>query len=554
MRSILLDAKTLWQQVTKCGPRSTRRSVGAAHLALALSFGLAAFADPAAAAPRAERARKDGAKAELPSNHPLLIVVSTGEQNLKVYGANGRVIAQAPVSTGQSGHETPHGVFSIIAKEQMHYSNLYDDAPMPWMERITWSGVALHAGNLPGYPASHGCIRLPYNFSRSLYGLTRIGTRVIVSRGDPAPRSFAHPRLFAPLPPEAALVAATPSAASAAVSLLGITPALADDIHPTATRTREQAAAERAQRLATAKAQLEAAERSRSNLDLVARTAAEEAKKTQSALQDERAEATRLEQERRKVIAEIADVKGDIADLGKRAHRADQDAEIAALAEREQALEDRLHGLDARAESARRVVADQADLVAAAAQVDDAASSRRAATAADLKQANDEVERTRTALVKKEREEANLDRPITVFVSRKTGRLHVRQGFDDLFDTPVTIAQADHPVGTHVFTAVAETAGGAALQWHVTTVQHGQASEASSARRGARKKGDETVVDGATAARASTPERVLERIEVAPDVRERIAEFIKPGSTLIVSDHGPSHETGRGTDFVILTR
>src|SRR6185312_11993 len=110
------------------------------------------------------------------------------------------------VSTGQTGYETPVGVYSVLQKQEEHYSNVYDDASMPFMQRITWSGIALHAGVLPGYPASHGCVRMPYEFAQQLFPLTRLGLRVVVAHDDVAPAAISHPLLPKPLPAgEAAL-------------------------------------------------------------------------------------------------------------------------------------------------------------------------------------------------------------------------------------------------------------------------------------------------------------------------------------------------------------
>jgi lipoprotein-anchoring transpeptidase ErfK/SrfK len=128
---------------------------------------------------------------------PLQIVVSIANQHVTLYG-NGTRVTQSPVSTGVPGRPTPTGVFSIIQKDRFHHSNLYSNAPMPYMERITWSGVALHEGPLPGYPASHGCIRLTHEFAARLWVIAKLGVRVIVARNDVAPVDFAHPRLFGP--------------------------------------------------------------------------------------------------------------------------------------------------------------------------------------------------------------------------------------------------------------------------------------------------------------------------------------------------------------------
>ena len=131
---------------------------------------------------------------------PLKLIVSIRRQRVSVWDGLHK-LAESPISSGMSGHETPTGVFSILQKNRVHFSNIYDNAPMPFMQRLTWSGVALHAGALPGYPASHGCIRLPYSFAKQLFELTRIGARVIVARDDVEPQAIAHPRLPVPLPP-----------------------------------------------------------------------------------------------------------------------------------------------------------------------------------------------------------------------------------------------------------------------------------------------------------------------------------------------------------------
>ena len=118
---------------------------------------------------------------------PVLLVVSLATQRAVVY-RNGIPIGITTVSTGRDGYRTPTGVFTILQKRIEHYSNLYNNAPMPYMQRLTWGGVALHAGNLPGYPASHGCIRLPHQFAQRLYGVTHLGMTVIVTDDPAVPR------------------------------------------------------------------------------------------------------------------------------------------------------------------------------------------------------------------------------------------------------------------------------------------------------------------------------------------------------------------------------
>src|SRR5262249_32080813 len=125
-------------------------------------------------------------------------------------------LARAAAATGRPDHPTRMGIFTVISKSRWHVSNIYSGAPMPYMQRITWSGIALHAGKLPGYPASHGCIRLPEHFATRLWALSKIGARVIIARDEVAPVAIAHPRLPAPKKPQDkpadALVAAAPAA------------------------------------------------------------------------------------------------------------------------------------------------------------------------------------------------------------------------------------------------------------------------------------------------------------------------------------------------------
>ncbi len=126
---------------------------------------------------------------------PLLIVASITEQVAYVY-RNGIRIARSSVSTGRPGHRTPTGVFTILEKEVHHTSSIYKGAEMPYMERVTWGGIALHAGDLPGYPDSHGSVRLPLEFSKLLFGVTMKGATVIIVDEHSAPAETVHPGLF----------------------------------------------------------------------------------------------------------------------------------------------------------------------------------------------------------------------------------------------------------------------------------------------------------------------------------------------------------------------
>ncbi|SCB59986.1 Putative peptidoglycan binding domain-containing protein [Rhizobium aethiopicum] len=128
----------------------------------------------------------------------LQIFVSKNKQSLVVYDGT-EVVATSKVSTGKDGHTTPSGIFSVIEKQRYHESNLYSNAPMPFMQRLTWSGIALHESNsVPRYPASHGCVRMPGAFAKMLYGMTEAGIPVIISDGELAPQPIDHPNLFQP--------------------------------------------------------------------------------------------------------------------------------------------------------------------------------------------------------------------------------------------------------------------------------------------------------------------------------------------------------------------
>ena len=135
-------------------------------------------------------------KPELSPSGPVVVLVSVPQQMMHVY-RNGILIGRSTVSTGSKGHDTPGGVFSILEKKQEHYSKKYDNAPMPNMQRLTWSGIAMHSGNLPGYAASHGCVRLPYDFSQLLFGITKSGGTVVVGDGKtPTPHLASNPGLL----------------------------------------------------------------------------------------------------------------------------------------------------------------------------------------------------------------------------------------------------------------------------------------------------------------------------------------------------------------------
>ncbi len=151
---------------------------------------------PLATKPDHSAGKAEGARQ--PSG-PHLLVVSIKSQRVALY-SNGKLVMESPVSSGMPTHPTPTGIFSIIQKNRHHRSNIYSDAPMPYMQRLTWSGIALHQGALPGRAASHGCIRLPEQFANFLWRTTKLGARVVISREDTEPYDVAHAKLFQPKP------------------------------------------------------------------------------------------------------------------------------------------------------------------------------------------------------------------------------------------------------------------------------------------------------------------------------------------------------------------
>src|SRR3981081_4239764 len=199
-------------------PKRKQTRLRPAYLAVAGLAVLIAAGDNAGARPgRSERPIESIESRS--AGEPIMAIVSLRDQRITVYDAKGWIM-RAPVSSGQKGRETPAGIFSVIQKEEDHYSNLYDDAYMPHMQRITWSGIALHGGVLPGYPASHGCVRMPFDFAARLFDATAMGIRVIVAPTDVAPVEIVHPLLFQSKPGAGTLAAARRESAKSTSTII----------------------------------------------------------------------------------------------------------------------------------------------------------------------------------------------------------------------------------------------------------------------------------------------------------------------------------------------
>jgi hypothetical protein len=401
---------------------------------------------------------KEGPK---PPAGPLIIAVSIGGQHLTVYD-NGAPIATSPVSTGMRGHLTPMGVFSVIQKDRYHHSNIYSNAPMPFMQRITWSGVAMHAGVLPGYPASHGCIRMPDSFAVRLWGMTEMGARVVVTPNDVTPYEFEHPFLvaLATIPPEPE---PTPPAA----------------VPPTpAPATFEPAPVAK---VAPADSVTHVTEGPPSGV--IEPTLAE------------------------------ASVDGSGTPLAGGAKLEPVALKMATAA---------VPALVAAAE-----VPELRPPFAAAERVPVPPVKPAAST------------KSRGA--------------ISLFVSRKEGKLFVRKGFVPVFDTPITIEHREVPFGTHVFTA-ARSADGSGLRWLAVSLMS-EARVAEPERvKGKRVVREEKPVRMSSEAQRKAAADALDRIQLTPEIIARIAPYLAPGASLLISDQGLGGETGKETDFIVVTR
>ena len=453
-------------------PKRKQTRLRLAHLAMASLIALVAAGDPAGATDRRGERAVESMESRA-AGDPLLLIVSLRSQRITIYDANGWIL-RAPVSSGQRGRETPAGIFSIIQKEADHYSNLYDDAYMPHMQRITWSGIALHGGALPGYPASHGCVRMPFDFAEQLFDMTRMGLRVIVAPTDVAPVEIVHPALSMSKPVDGAMVAARM--------------AEKDDAARKADLARLAAGAA-FRESAQAMAPVRVAE----NLKL-------------------RAEAQ---------LAAAETTLGAATSVEAR-ERAERDKAQAAA---------RIAELQAQAAAARAELQPKLDAVK---------QTREAAAIAEA---------ARIAAAEAARQVAREHEPVSVLISRKTQRLYVRQAFEPILDSPVTIQDADRPIGTHVFTAMELTGGGPDLRWTVVSMDGGRPRgevETQGRTRGGRGRDVEPMPTDPGSARAA-----LDRIVIPPDVLDRIAGM-GPRSSVIVTDEGLSSETGTGTDFVVL--
>jgi hypothetical protein len=390
---------------------------------------------------------------------PLILAISIDKQILKIYDANG-FFAGTPVSTGMRGHPTPMGVFSVIQKHKYHRSNIYSGAPMPYMQRITWSGVAVHAGVLPGYPASHGCIRMPMNFAVKMWGWTRMGARVVITPGELSPASFSHPLL------------------------------------------------------ATHKTAPLAAAGSENKIEAAVTTKSDKAATAAAAVPDA-AEAS-------------LELKSTIGHESTRTHTADAGNALSGPRSLTAIDAPAVSGLEAAADAVRAIAEVKKDET----RPWDAAKAPKPEAAA-----------------------AKRNGPIAVFVSKKDGKLYVRQNFAPLFDVAVTIAPGDRPLGTHIFTAQTDKDDANRLHWSLVSMPVMARQPRLDDEPGSRRRKSTGAVEVSPAPSPDSAAEALDRLTIPADARARINEMLSTGSSIIVSDQAVNTgETGEGTDFIIPLR
>jgi hypothetical protein len=363
-----------------------------------------------AAAKQARPATPTEATAPRDAGEPIMAIVSIKTQQVTFYDADGWIL-RAPVSTGITGRETPAGVFAVIEKDKDHHSTLYDDAWMPNMQRITWNGLALHGGPLPGYAASHGCVRMPFDFAEKLFDKTRIGMRVIISPNDAAPVEFSHPALFVP---NGKAVAAAPARAEMLASEAEEAAKMADEA--------KKAAATAARETASHTASLRKLEwlKTRADAELAF------ADKTLAAAKTDQAKA-RAEEQKQKAALKAEEV-GTQLDTAK---------------------------ADAKP------------------KLDSAAAAKDAAKAAQTKKA-DTAKAANEAKLALEPVSVYISRAMQkLYVRRNTHKQWPDGGevFDATMEVPVTIRNPDKRIGTHVFTAMARNDAG--LRWTAVTIDNG---------------------------------------------------------------------------------
>ncbi|HMJ41042.1 MAG TPA: L,D-transpeptidase [Pseudolabrys sp.] len=395
------------RSTTMQSPVAMRRWRPAAIVTIAAMAALTALTADAAAKQQRPPQAKEEAAPRAPGE-PIMAIVSIKTQQVTFYDAEGWIL-RAPVSTGVKERETPAGVFAVIEKDKDHHSTMYDDAWMPNMQRITWNGVALHGGPLPGYAASHGCVRMPFGFAEKLFDQTRIGMRVIISPNDAAPVEFSHPAL---LMPNAEALAAAPAHAETLVRE-------AVEAAKVAAETKKAAA-----------------------------TAAREAKSLPASLR-------KLELLKRRADAELASADKALV-------VAKNDQAKARAEDRKQKATDKTTKVAAQLDTAKSDAKSKLDAAAAAKDAAKTAEIKKATSAKAASEAKLALEPVSIYISRATQK---------LYVRRNTHRPAPDGGgevFDSSIEVPVTIRDPEKRIGTHVFTAMARNDAG--LRWSAVTI------------------------------------------------------------------------------------
>ncbi len=494
----------------------------------------------------------------------LHIIVSIDKQRATLF-ADGVPFASTAISSGTPGHPTPTGVFTVIQKDRHHVSNLYN-ASMPYMQRITWSGSALHEGPLPGYPASHGCVRLTTSFAQLLWRTTKMGARVVVTHPDVAPLEFDHPRLFVPRPK---LVEAPPKPAAPPVKVAEAPRVpVAAPITPTVMATPEPATTAAVAKVRTADA---------ANATVIAVTSVVgDASKpvATSVVTEPSANAPATEQATKLAVTDGAGSTQATAPV----EPTETKAAAEPSAEQEPAVEpSAAPPVESQSVEAKAAVEPPAEQkpVAEPSSAQPVESKIVEAKPVEVKPAETRPVEAKPAvaepaatiaapapIIVDERpkampaavvQEAN-GRPISVFASLKERKLYVRQGWKPLFEAPISFEQPEQPIGTHVYTAMGVKPDGKGLRWTVVSIPSSTRRVAELKVQDGRKRHHEPARAVDVAVPMPSPAAALDRIVMPPELVERISDLITPGSSLIVSDNRLSDETGEYTDFIVLTR
>lgn len=545
---------------------------GKCHAVAAIGVALAIVAAPVAIAkPRTPKAQETAAAPR--SDSPLIIVASLRNQRLRVFDVDGE-ITSSRISSGRPGFATPTGVFSILEKKVQHHSNIYAGAEMPYMERLTWSGIALHAGVVPGYRASHGCVRLPHSFARTLYSMTKLGGRVVITVTDAEPVAFSSPKLFKPLPlddktamklgssghPRVAINDKPDETTTDALPdfplLIGISPALARAVAdmPRDPQRRPATRVEADQLMQERVTRLQAALKSADAAQTAALAKIDESAKEFAQAERQLQDAQRSGEPLRAAVknAELRQQDAIRAFSAFMSSGTGSSLTPDAMLDREADLENAVLQATRDADDARTNAAKTEWSFAEVQARYSAAKAARDNVSIALRNAQTDL-----ISAKRELADANNDvrlrsKSISVFVSLRAQRLYVRQGTEPVLEAPISVAPLPGPVGTHVFTAMRYGEDPNTFDWRLVSAQVPAAGKTflDDVRK---RRGDAAAPAGNLSVRMATA--ALSAFTIPDDIMSMISERARPGASLIVSDRElPDHENGSGTEFVVLTK